>query len=1279
MARISLRAYNRDIEVMIDKNQLDEAFAHCRYILEVYPKHIDTYRLMGKALLEAQRFADAADVFHRVLSSVPDDFIAHLGMSIIREDEGNLDAAIWHMERAFEVQPSNAAVQVELRRLYGLRDGVTPQKIQLTRGALARMSAKSNLYSQAIAELRAALSSDPQRPDLQVVLAEMYFQTGARMEALETCNALINKLPYCMVANRILADVLPETERAEQAAEYRKRSGELDPYYLQLSPVAPTLEQVPDGAVTIERFEYSDEAKDISKPAQPAWAATLGVDFEEQTAESDQPAPEWLEESSPEHDEAAFTSDEKDEALLFEETEFDENELIPTVEQEVEELPDWMSETGDSEGQAESADLAGLTVAAGAAVVGGIISDKEDEVSDAGVEESESIVENEEPEPLPDWMAANLPEEEERGEEDAGEMEVSSMERDEELVLEEESITVPEDSGEAEDLPDWLSEAEAGSVPETPDWLREAMEETDQESQLSPEFKAATGIAAELSADEFEPVILEDEEREDQDDEITSDSEYEAEIPAMEEVLSEESELEIEEEDLAGAALAGAVMGAILSDDDTEADSPDNLDLHETEEEIPDWLRDLGEDVPSEAELLGPTAVFDEQTTQEEGAPISGFDADDQELVADQPVETLTGEIGEPGESVGASGVSELSEFPETIPDWLSEVSPDEMPQEMIDSSDEAGIVKAEIPLWLKKMEAQHKAEMEAAGEIESIEELAADFTDLSGEDVPTWLMSAMETELPEVEETAGVADISEMFGEEVDSEAPLIEIEEQSAEEILAVEIEDEEIGVEQLLGEAEAIKLEPGREGEDLLESVEPAEEILDIEEEEEFEEDQEGISIAGIAAAGVAAAQILEDEETQPVAITAEAEPEEIDIETVEGEPISTPGMEIPEFAEAIDEQITAPEVEMTPEGELEAPEMPPLPADEPLSDEDQDAAMAWLESLAAKQGAAEEELLTPAEKRQDEPPEWVREEASEVEIEEEQGEFAAAALAGIAAEALSEDEAPASEQDIEAVEEEEPPEWVPESELAYEVTSVEQMDRETEPTEIEADQEVIEQPPAAEEVDFQAGETPGEIPDWLSGLAEEQADIAETEPAEWSPEMLAEDISVDQVGQDVLAVEKLDINAASIAQLEKLPGIGFILAQNIVNYRASSGPFSDFEQLENVEGMTADTIADLQEYLTITLVPEVAVSESDIPELQAAWENINQGYIDQAVDQYEDLINQDQHLDEIIRDLQAALGKFPLDSSLYQSLGDAYMHANMLQEALDAYNRAEDLIS
>src|SRR4030065_31275 len=102
MAEIALRAYVKEIDDLVEREQLGEALAHSRPVLETYPKHLDTYRLLGKADLEAKRYGDAADLFQRVLSAIPDDFVAHIGMSLAREDEGNLDASIWHMERAVE-------------------------------------------------------------------------------------------------------------------------------------------------------------------------------------------------------------------------------------------------------------------------------------------------------------------------------------------------------------------------------------------------------------------------------------------------------------------------------------------------------------------------------------------------------------------------------------------------------------------------------------------------------------------------------------------------------------------------------------------------------------------------------------------------------------------------------------------------------------------------------------------------------------------------------------------------------------------------------------------------------------------------------------------------------------------------------------------------------------------------------------------------------------------------------------------------------------------------
>src|SRR5512138_3762737 len=227
MAKVSLRAYNREIETMIDRGQFDEAIAHCRHILKTYPKHLETYRLLGKAYLESKRYGDAVDIFSRILATVPNDFVAQVGMSIIRDEENKLDDAIWHMERAFETQPSNPAIQSELQRLYGRRDGVQPPRIRMTRGALAHMYVQGELFPQAISEIRSVLSNDPRRTDMQTLLARAYYRNGQKAEATELCTELLSKYPYCLDANRLMAEIAPATQRAEMAQEYRKRVIEL--------------------------------------------------------------------------------------------------------------------------------------------------------------------------------------------------------------------------------------------------------------------------------------------------------------------------------------------------------------------------------------------------------------------------------------------------------------------------------------------------------------------------------------------------------------------------------------------------------------------------------------------------------------------------------------------------------------------------------------------------------------------------------------------------------------------------------------------------------------------------------------------------------------------------------------------------------------------------------------------------------------------------------------------------------------------------------------------
>jgi len=231
MAKVPLRKYNSEIEALIERGQTDEAIAHCRHILKTFPKHLETYRLLGKAYLESKSHAEATDIFNRVLMAVPDDFVSHVGLSIIADEQKRLDDAIWHMERAFEKQPSNAAIQAELQRLYGRRDGREPTKIRLTRGALAHMYYQGELYTQAVSEVRSVLAEDPSRTDMQSLLALAYFRAGQKVEASETCSQLLSQFPYCLDANRALIEILPGKEGLLHISEIdTKRVTDIEQY-----------------------------------------------------------------------------------------------------------------------------------------------------------------------------------------------------------------------------------------------------------------------------------------------------------------------------------------------------------------------------------------------------------------------------------------------------------------------------------------------------------------------------------------------------------------------------------------------------------------------------------------------------------------------------------------------------------------------------------------------------------------------------------------------------------------------------------------------------------------------------------------------------------------------------------------------------------------------------------------------------------------------------------------------------------------------------------------
>lgn len=65
----------------------------------------------------------------------------------------------------------------------------------------------------------------------------------------------------------------------------------------------------------------------------------------------------------------------------------------------------------------------------------------------------------------------------------------------------------------------------------------------------------------------------------------------------------------------------------------------------------------------------------------------------------------------------------------------------------------------------------------------------------------------------------------------------------------------------------------------------------------------------------------------------------------------------------------------------------------------------------------------------------------------------------------------------------------------------------------------------------------------------------------------------------------AVRLIDVNAASLSELDLLPGIGPALGQRIIDYRGEHGPFEHVDELQEVSGIGPRTLDKMRPLVTL----------------------------------------------------------------------------------------------
>ena len=206
---------------------------------EQFPHGIDIHRLMGIAYLNQSDHFNARRAFDIALEGDPGDLVAQVGVAEVEEALEGPAVALRAWRRAWEIEPGTETIASRLREVqrriasegqaaaYGI-EGQIDGPIPHTHASIVRTHLRSGLFEHAMLEAVTALTQDKSRTDVQLLLAEAWWRSGETEIAHSIAASILEKFPFCVVANLLVA--LHRRVVSRDPRQQIERTREADPF-----------------------------------------------------------------------------------------------------------------------------------------------------------------------------------------------------------------------------------------------------------------------------------------------------------------------------------------------------------------------------------------------------------------------------------------------------------------------------------------------------------------------------------------------------------------------------------------------------------------------------------------------------------------------------------------------------------------------------------------------------------------------------------------------------------------------------------------------------------------------------------------------------------------------------------------------------------------------------------------------------------------------------------------------------------------------------------------